>query len=376
MALQTVTVSIQGGLSVAQSLKLDDEDVLPLFAKLKLVLRGTKERRPSPSAEPLPSDFLNRVIQGDCMTVMESLPAESVDCVITSPPYFNLRDYGVPGQIGREATPAAYTHRLVELFRETRRVLKSTGTLWLNLGDSYAAAGNGGQGKKQQSNRGTRALAGMARKAPPGLKQKDIMGIPWRVAFGLQADGWYLRQDIIWHKPNPMPESVTDRCTKSHEYIFLLAKSKDYYFDHQAIKEKSEWFERDSRAQNGRTPHKSGKTLEEGGHQYAITGVAFSLDGKRNKRSVWTVTTKPFKGAHFAAFPESLIAPMVLAGCPKGGLVLDPFMGAGTTAVVAKRLERNYLGIELNGEYIKIADNRIHNCPAPSLDLHFERFGR
>src|SRR3990167_6215875 len=181
--------------------------------------------------------MINQILQGDCLEVLKTLESESVDCIITSPPYWGLRDYGVEGQLGLEKTPEEYVAKMVEVFREVKRVLKKEGVMFLNLGDSYAAGGNGGGTKKQDSNRGTLALKGKVKKAPPGLKPKDLIGIPWRVAFALQVDGWYLRQDIIWAKPNPMPESVTDRCTKSHEYIFLLTKSPKYYFDNEAIKE-------------------------------------------------------------------------------------------------------------------------------------------
>lgn len=317
----------------------------------------------------------NKILHGDALTILKTLPSESIDCVVTSPPYWGLRDYGIKNQIGLEKTPEEYVNKLVEIFREIRRTLKKEGTCWLNLGDSYASGGNGGHGDKQHSNRGTRALAGKAKKAPAGLKSKDIVGIPWRVAFALQADGWYLRQDIIWAKPNPMPESVTDRCTKSHEYIFLLTKSPKYYFDNEAIKEKSLTFETENRPMGvikdrlyndnlkistlrhkniqiqGRQPHSF--------HLRRTRGEADEKYAKRNKRSVWTVTTQPYRDAHFATFPEDLIIPMVKAGCPEKGIVLDPFMGAGTTAVVARKLGRNYLGIELNSGYIKMAERRM-----------------
>ena len=328
---------------------------------------------------------MNEVTCGDSLEVLKTLVDESVDCVITSPPYFGLRDYGMAGQIGLEETPEAYIQNLVDLFREAKRVLKKEGTLWLNLGDSYSSGQRttttpqtvrGKRGEKETNAR------------PPVIewaKQKDLLGIPWRVAFALQADGWYLRQDIIWHKPNPMPESVTDRCTKSHEYIFLLTKSPKYYFDNEAIKEDAVWDldgngtqARKERAREGLKSYPEGKRsgIRFGGNKYGDSddpkhatksGNEYIVTGKRNRRSVWTVTTKPFKEAHFATFPESLIEPMILAGCPKGGIVLDPFMGAGTTAVVAKKLGRNYLGIELNPEYIKIAQKRIDGTSNPML---------
>lgn len=263
------------------------------------------------------------------------LPDQSVNCCVTSPPYWGLRDYGVPGQLGLEATPEAYVENMVQVFREIRRVLKDDGTLWLNLGDTFAAnrggttppaqtvAGgiNGKGGDKER--RGQAAGYNPTRDCTKyGLKHKDLVGIPWRVAFALQADGWYLRSDIIWSKPNPMPESVTDRPTKAHEYIFLLAKSEKYWYDSIAIKEVDSFTE------------------------------------VRNKRSVWTVATKPYSGAHFATFPESLIEPCILAGCPEGGTVLDPFLGSGTTGAVAQRLGRKWVGCELNPEYIELAKRR------------------
>jgi DNA modification methylase len=274
-----------------------------------------------------------RIETGDCIEVMRSLPdCLRVNCCVTSPPYFGLRDYGHAGQIGLEKTPAEYVSRLVEVFRAVRDRLEDDGTLWLNLGDSYGG--------------------------------KSLLGIPWRVAFALQADGWYLRSDIIWHKPNPMPESVTDRPTKAHEYMFLLAKSRTYYYDAESVEEKSEpssgGFQ--SRAEKGLTVHHSegyGGNGETG--QAKGRGGFTAFTGKRNRRTVWTVATQPFSGAHFATFPPDLIEPCILAGCPVGGTVLDPFGGAGTTGLVADRLQRNALLIELNPEYAEMARNRIIN---------------
>ena len=303
----------------------------------------------------------NKIIQGDSLAVLKTLPDESVDCCITSPPYWGLRDYGVVGQLGLEKTPEEYVAKMVEVFREVKRVLKKEGTLWLNLGDSYVS------GKSRYSS-SPQTISGKSRNEPennnkpdlyyhPYLKDKDLCGIPWRVAFALQADGWYLRQDIIWHKPNPMPESVTDRCTKSHEYIFLLAKSQKYYFDNEAIKEPVAEVSL-KRAEYGWDCDRPSTKNKDGIHTKKM-GERFVNPNGRNKRSVWTITTKPFKEAHFATFPEDLIVPMVKAGCPKGGIILDPFMGAGTTALVAQKLGRKYLGIELNPAYIKIAENRL-----------------
>lgn len=290
----------------------------------------------------------NTIINWNCLEVLPTLPDESVNCCITSPPYWGLRDYGHKEQIGLENTPEEYVAKLVEVFREVRRVLKPEGTLWLNLGDSYARNG----GENSGCNRELLHLEGKQKRMlsipkGSGLKPKDLVGIPWRVAFALQADGWYLRQDIIWHKPNPMPESVTDRCTKGHEYIFLLAKSQKYYYDSNAIKEPATYAGYDIGVSKNISPN--GITDFSNRTKYS----------DRNKRSVWTVTTKPFPEAHFATFPEELIRPMVLAGCPEGGVILDPFFGAGTTGVVAVKNNRKYIGIELNPEYIKIAEKRI-----------------
>jgi DNA modification methylase len=272
-----------------------------------------------------------RIETGDCLEVLRTLPAASVQCCVTSPPYFGLRDYGHGGQIGLEPTPDEYVAKLTNVFRWVRRALVDDGTLWLNLGDSYASNGNGSS-PSATSKLGSKYRDGcpyVETRVPEGLKQKDMMGIPWRVAFALQADGWYLRSDIIWHKPNSMPESVTDRPTRAHEYLFLLAKSRRYYYDAAAISE-------------------------------PVTGHR-AEDGLRNRRSVWTVTTQQFSGAHFATFPPDLIEPCIKAGCPVGGTVLDPFGGAGTTGLVADRLQRNALLIELNPEYAEMARNRIIN---------------
>lgn len=307
----------------------------------------------------------NKIYVGDCLKVLKKFPDKSVNCCVTSPPYYGLRDYGNDGQIGLEETPEAYVQKMVEVFREVKSVLRDDGTLWLNLGDSYASQ-VGGQvkqtvrGNADHVNSGQLGSKGKgtSRKPTYGLKPKDLIGIPWMVAFALRADGWYLRQDIIWHKPNPMPESVTDRCTKSHEYIFLLTKNQKYYYDSESIKDKAKkqvWVARD---RAGGKYHKEGTGLQ------PHSGLEKPYD-KANKRSVWTVTTNPFKGAHFAVYPENLIAPCIKAGCPEGGIVLDPFMGAGTTAVVAKKLNRNYIGIELNPEYIAIANKRIDEIQKP-----------
>jgi DNA modification methylase len=308
------------------------------------------------------------ILKGDCRDVLATLPDESVHCVVTSPPYFGLRDYGVAGQIGLEATPDAFVAELVAVFADARRVLRDDGTVWLNLGDSYAGGGRGGgaEGSKQQTNVG--ALLG-PKKAPDGSKPKDLLGIPWRVAFALQADGWYLRQDIIWSKPNPMPESVRDRCTKAHEYIFLLSKSGRYYYDQDAIKEAATPGEHTTTAKSFGT-QAAGAVVKPSGNQ--IPGSTFAWGDTRNKRSVWEIGTQPFSEAHFATFPPALIEPCIKAGCPKGGTVLDPFGGAGTTGLVADRLGRNAVLIELNPEYAAMAERRIKNDAGLFADVAAE----
>lgn len=386
------------------------------------------------------------------MEGLKELPDRSIHCCVTSPPYWGLRDYGTSDQLGLEETPGEYVANIVKLFRQVRRVLKDDGTLWLNLGDSYATSPAGNTKPRwEQENKGLFNI----NKGPAqqnyfneknqkkdwkkyGIKPKDLIGIPWRVAFALQADGWYLRQDIIWHKPNPMPESVTDRCTKSHEYIFLLTKSAKYYYDVDAIREPStieqkiksakpslknngikkpyaiveaahrkeiieyrnlppheeirqylakwrsitieqvedhfgnqaghHWFEKNGSYPSDRDWVELKKLFEfDNTYDKQMTEIFYKSGLKqnhpdgRNKRSVWTVTTKPYKEAHFATYPEKLIEPCIKAGCPKGGTVLDPFMGAGTTGLVARKLSRHYVGYELNAEYIKIAEKRIFN---------------
>ena len=271
------------------------------------------------------------ILQGNCLDRLKDLEDQSVNTCITSPPYWGLRDYGEGEQLGLEDTPEEYVENLVNVFREVKRVLRDDGTVWLNLGDSYSS-------------------------------HKDLVGIPWRVAFALQeADGWYLRQDIIWHKPVPMPESVKDRCTKAHEYIFLLSKNAKYYYDNEAIKTpvKNDWGTRD------RT---NGKYHNEGSGLAPHSGLEKSYE-TANKRSVWTVATKPYSGAHFATYPPDLIKPCVLAGCPEGGTILDPFAGSGTTGMVAKQHNRNAVLIELNTDYIKILKQRIN---PPQTDFFFD----
>jgi len=312
---------------------------------------------------------VDRIIHGDCLEVLKTLDGNSIDCCVTSPPYWGLRDYGVEGQLGLENTPEEYIEKLVSVFREVKRVLKREGTLWLNLGDSYSGSmkgigsdGTAYAGKKQVTNRGS---VGIYHEKPPstnaiGLKPKNLIGIPWHVAFALQADGWYLRSDIIWHKPNPMPESVRDRPTKAHEYIFLMSKSSRYYYDQDSVREKyiepiNRWGGQHIR----NVKNKSSWDEATGQLTYRQRNMRPNSKG-RNKRTVWTVSTKPFREAHFATFPPDLIKPCILAGCPSGGLVLDPFFGAGTTGLVAMKAGRHFIGIELNEEYIEIAKKRLN----------------
>jgi DNA modification methylase len=314
-----------------------------------------------------------RSIIGDCRQVLPTLPADSVHCCVTSPPYWGLRDYGVAGQIGMESTFEAFIAEMVAVFREVRRVLRRDGTLWLNLGDSYAA-GKIGRADGFRNNidgfTGGQKFKGETfrqRAVSDGLKPKDLCGIPWRVAFALQADGWWLRQDIIWSKPNPMPESVTDRCTKAHEYVFLLTKGERYYYDAQAIKEEAVLGFRVSeggfRGGGSYTDHGS---FDNGNVNPAKGHRGYDKSVGRNKRSVWEIATAPFPQAHFATFPLALVEPCILAGCPKGGTVLDPFGGAGTTGLVADRLQRDAILIELNPDYAKMGERRVFD-DAPLL---------
>ncbi len=321
---------------------------------------------------------------GDCRELLREMPAESVQCCVTSPPYFGLRDYGHPGQIGQEETPESFVAAMVDVFREVRRVLKADGTCWLNLGDTYANTNRGhnsnGLGKLNGSNLKNKAQYEPNRNTPlpPGLKAKDLIGIPWRVAFALQADGWYLRQDIIWAKPNPMPESVTDRCTKSHEYIFLLSKSEQYFYDHEAIKEPAECGRlrgsgpmvkpgtgRNDSAMTGDhrvRPSKKKGDFNGKTEAMADTGQnAFrAVTDTRNKRSVWNVQTFSYPEAHFATYPPDLIKPCIMAGTKPGDVVLDPFGGSGTTGQVALELGRRAILCELNPDYAEIIHQRTN----------------
>ena len=336
------------------------------------------------------ADYLNRIINIDCKSGISNLTDNSIDCVVTSPPYFGLRDYGISEQIGLEETPDLYIEKLLQIFSEVYRVLKKEGTFWLNIGDSYAGSGHGYLSEikdKQATNKGSLCFRNRPpAPVPKGLKAKDLIGIPWMLAFALRESGWYLRQDIIWNKTNPMPESVRDRCTKSHEYIFLLTKSKKYYFNYEAILEPAAFDGRKDTMMKGsqkyaenytglnqqsfaskgheRCPNKiRGYATKEGniGLPASYHGINIQTYPARNKRDVWTLSTKPLKEAHFASYPPELILPCILAGCPEQGIVLDPFMGSGTTAIVAKQNNRNYIGFELNPEYVSIAEKRINS---------------
>lgn len=351
------------------------------------------------------------ILQGDCRQMLKTLPDQSVANVVTSPPYWKLRDYGIAKQLGQETTPEEYIAAMVEVFREVRRVLKDDGTCWINLGDSYTShpgqrkVGDKG-GAKTQTNHGSETAP---LRTAPNVPPKNLIGIPWRVAFALQADGWYLRQDIIWSKPNPMPESVTDRCTKSHEYIFLLSKKERYFYDAEAIKEPCSQSTHDRLAQDvqnqigsARVPGKTNGNMRAVGRK-SWKGSAFDkgktaehqlnrmqkdrkydpADGNknnpsfdaamaimpeyRNKRSVWTVTTRGYKDAHFATYPPDLIKPCILAGSRPGDIVLDPFGGSGTTGQVALELGRRAILIELNPDYCRMAQQRTDITPGLAL---------
>lgn len=420
------------------------------FAKKEAAISACNTRASRRNSSKMRVSMTTTILHGDCREILKTLPAESAHCVVTSPPYFGLRDYGVDGQIGLEQTPQAFVVEMVAVFREVRRVLRNDGTLWLNMGDSYASGGRGGnpteetstlqgshksqkasmvkRGKAHSGFPKNRTLANnaisMGGYVGPGVKPKDLMGMPWRVAFALQADGWYLRQDIIWSKPNPMPESVTDRCTKAHEYVFLLSKSPRYYFDQSAIKEPCSQDEMANgfrggsytnnstfnNAQGGKRKNRGNYKMPDGWATHAGAHGNFHKDGRekgkrsgnkarkpgnargcpegagqnvcgsvpwegtrRNKRSVWEIASEPFKEAHFATFPPALIEPCILAGCPKDGTVLDPFFGAGTTGLVADRLQRACIGIELNSEYIDIAQRRIRGDAGMFSNIRVEQ---
>lgn len=310
---------------------------------------------------------LNHIYCGDSVRILKELPSDSIDCCVTSPPYYALRDYGVCNQIGVENTLGEYIDKLLCVFSEVHRVLKKDGTFWLNLGDTYSYSSRDSNAHKtrsllQRTNIGSLSMPnheGIDLKSS-NLKPKDLMGIPWTIALDLRNKlGFYLRQDIIWAKPNPMPESVKDRCTKSHEYIFLLSKSKKYYFNADAIKEKADEksiIRYNSRFNTGVKEISGAGRLKQGSN----TAGFKKFTGYKNKRDVWIVATRGYKGAHFATFPTALIKPCILAGCREGGIVLDPFFGSGTVGVVAKELNRNYIGIDINGDYCNLAENRIN----------------
>lgn len=314
---------------------------------------GTKMGRPAPVPQAEPEC---NVLVGDCRKILSEIAPGTVQACITSPPYWALRDYGVEGQIGVESSPGEYVAGMVQIFRGVRRALRDDGTLWLNLGDTYVsgAKGSGGRSAKQDSNPGSRFAP--LRIHAVGLRPKNLAGIPWRVALALQADGWILRSDIIWAKPNPMPESIRDRPTRSHEYLFLFAKSPRYRYDWSAIKEPF------SDSRNG-NPGGGGNYARRAGHRPGplCDGIwtRGAKNGGRNKRTVWTITPRPYRGAHFAVMPQGLIEPCVKAGSLPGDLIMDPFAGAGTVGLVAKRLGRRFVGIELNPKYVSLAIKRI-----------------
>jgi len=317
----------------------------------------------------------SKILVGDVLNRISDIPDQSVQCVVTSPPYWGLRDYGNDQQIGLEQNPQDYIDAMVKVFRQVKRVLVDDGVLWINIGDSYVGGKgqSGSMGGDYQASRNDsgaslnmahQTLGGHGQIRPTddrammrsaGLKPKDLVGIPWMLAFALRADGWYLRQDIIWHKPNPMPESVRDRCTKAHEYLFLLSKSSQYFFDNKAIAED---------AVTINTGHQFGgsKYGDSEDEFHRTKGGTYTATGKRNKRDVWTIPTKPFKGAHFAVMPEALVEPCVLASSRTGDTVFDPFSGSGTVGVVANRLGRDYIGCELNREYAKLSRERLEDA--------------
>lgn len=308
---------------------------------------------------------MNKIEFGDCREIMKRWIDEGVkiQTCVTSPPYYGLRDYGHDGQIGLEQTPKEYIENMVDVFNHVKELLADDGTLWVNIGDSYARTGGDSSqkgrhwdGRKNNPNTGHNRYA-----SDMGLKAKDLIGIPWMLAFALREAGWYLRQDIIWHKPNPMPESVTDRCTKSHEYIFLLSKSPQYYFDNEAIKEPCINSAEEQIAKRNKKQHReNAQNFEAKFVQHNFSKID-KVYAKRNKRDVWSVNVRPYKGAHFATYPTALIEPCILAGSRKNDIVFDPFMGSGTTAQVALQHGRQYLGCELNKEYEKLQQERIHH---------------
>ncbi|AYH41714.1 hypothetical protein A5N82_09665 [Christensenella minuta] len=295
--------------------------------------------------------------------MLKTLPKGCADMCVTSPPYYGLRDYGVNGQIGLEQSPDSYIQKLMEVFQEVWRVLRDNGTLWIIIADSYAGSGKGAGAKKKSKQSYKYSKDNKAVKMPKlwnGIKQKDMIGIPWQLAFALRQKGWFLRSDIVWQKPNAMPESVKDRPARSYEHIFLLSKSPRYYFNHEAIKQpvKASTVARYRRAvgENKYSDGIPGQTMQ---GLFRTRRDSLKMPLMRNCRDVWTIPTKPYKGAHFATYPVDLIIPCILAGCPKGGIVLDPFLGVGTTGIAAIRTERQYIGIELNPNFCNLARDRI-----------------
>jgi DNA modification methylase len=316
-------------------------------------------------------DHSVQLLNGDVLDMLKTLPNEYVQTVVTSPPYWGLRDYGIEGQLGLEPTPDAYVAKMVQVFREVRRVLKDDGTLWLNLGDSYCSSATGSASQSASTLGGGKYTQEEAckrpDKLPKGFKAKDLVGIPWRVAFALQADGWYLRSDIIWAKPNPMPESVTDRPTKAHEYLFLMSKQERYWYDHEAIREASNYTWNSAKSTLAANGVKN-VALNKSGQRRTAGADTFHKDEEqtgRNKRTVWSICSDPYPEAHFATFPPKLIEPCILAGSRTGDTVLDPFHGAGTTAMVSKQFGRRYVGIELNPAYLALSMKRIQQEALP-----------
>ena len=308
----------------------------------------------------------NIIINRDCLLALRDLPDESVNCCVTSPPYYALRDYGMDAQIGREDSPEEYIRRLVLVFREVRRVLTNDGTLWLNIADTYCGTGNKGGYLDPKNPKGRNGQSvSLARRASE-CKQKDMIGIPWLLAFALRADGWYLRSDIIWCKANPMPESCKDRPSRCYEHVFLLTKSKKYYYDALSIAEPIAEGTA-ARYKGGRSASSKyaeeipgqGKVQKLNAARAAGTITDADISPVRNARDVWHINTVPYKGGHFAAYPPKLAERCILAGCPRGGIVLDPFFGSGTTGLAAVKNDRRYIGIELNAEYCELAKERI-----------------
>ncbi|MDR0819539.1 MAG: site-specific DNA-methyltransferase [Oscillospiraceae bacterium] len=309
----------------------------------------------------------NRIICGDALEILRTLPTESINCCVTSPPYYGLRDYGVDGQIGLETTPDEYISRLVSVFGEVKRVLRGDGTLWVNIADTYATGTNAP--RQQSKNPGVGANRPEAQNSvpragtPKGCKAKDLIGVPWALAFALRDDGWYLRSAIIWHKPNALPESCRDRPTRSYEHILLLSKSPRYYYDQDAVRPPvaASTIERMKRGRSADNKYANG-IPGQATQKINLPRAArpdFEPPTTRNLRDVWSVSTSAYRGAHFAAFPVELITPCILAGSPENGIVLDPFFGSGTTGVAAKKLGRRYIGIDLNPDYCRLANERV-----------------